>query len=147
MFWLCIVYCIDIGDLGHFATPRQGRLTSTPIKSLTAGFDYECAAACIEQGDGCASFDFDYGSDTCDLHWTIEGKAAELVLSGAYHNFEKLGAGYTAYFSYKGLQLIHGEAYYLNARITNVRGYESYLTSQEIVVDFTCPQPGKNDER
>ena len=27
-----------------------------------------------------------------------------------------------------------------------MRGYESYLTSHEIVVDFTCPEPGKNTE-
>ena len=130
------------GDLAHFAAGRQGRLTSTPIRSPTVKYDHECAKECIDIGDGCASFDFDYGTDTCDLHWTIEGKAAELVLKGAYHNFEKLGAGYTAFFSYEGMKLIQAEAYYLNARITNVRGYESYLTSHEIVVDFTCPEPG-----
>ena len=38
--------------------------------------------------------------------------------------------------------MIHGQSYYLNARITNVHGFESYLVGDEVVVDFTPPTPG-----
>ena len=40
------------------------------------------------------------------------------------------------------MDLVHAQSYYHNARITNVRGFESYIVSDEIVVDFTPPSPG-----
>ena len=43
---------------------------------------------------------------------------------------------------FTGLELIHGQSYYHNARITNVRGFEAYLVGDEVVVDFTPPTPG-----
>ena len=58
---------------------------------------------CLDFGDNCVAFDFDYGSGKCDAHWTIEGMQADLVISGAYMNFEKLGGGQSAYFSYDGV--------------------------------------------
>lgn len=139
-----ILCLFDVGDLSFFAPARRGRLTSTPLKSTTAMHDYDCAKLCRDMGDGCISFDYDYSyeSSKCNLHWTIEGIASELVESGSYHNFEKLGAGYTAYFDFDGLTLLHGVSYYLNARITNIRGFESYISSHEVVVDFTPPLPG-----
>ena len=128
--------------MAYFTPGRPGKLTATPLKSMTFKHEVDCADECLNTGDGCVAFDFDYISQKCDIHWTVEGMHAELVVKDAYHNFEKLGAGHMAYFSYDRLPLIQGQSYYHNARITNVRGFESYLIGHEVVVDFTPPSPG-----
>ena len=91
-----------VDDLKYFAAPRTGRLTSQPLEKTNTKYDYECAKVCLDYGDSCVAFDFDYGEGHCHAHWTIEGMQADLVISGAYMNFEKLGGGQSAYFSFDG---------------------------------------------
>ena len=69
----------------------------------------------------------------------------QLGTTGAFHNFEKLGIGLSAYFSYSNLTLLHSNSYYMNALITNDKGYRYILSSKELVVDFTPPLPGPID--
>ena len=93
------------GDMAYFAAGRVGRLTSSPLTSSTAKYDYDCARTCLDIGDGCVSFDYDYTTQMCHTQWTIEGMQADLVLSSGFYNFEKLGGGHSAYFAYEGMYM------------------------------------------
>ncbi len=84
--------------------------------------DYECAQACLDFGEKCVSFDYEYVTENCDLQSVIEGPGVHLRTSASYRNFERLSAGHSAWFAYDNLPLIHGEVYYINARITNNLG-------------------------
>ena len=130
------------GALGHIAADRTGRLNVDPIMRTAVPLDADCAQKCIDYGNPCVSFDFDYASTQCNLHNVIEGIDAQLVLSDAFHNFERLGQGSSAYFSYHNLSLTHGNSYYLSSLVTNDKGYRTVISSDEIVVDFTPPIPG-----
>ena len=82
--------------------------------------DYDCAKECLDYwGEKCISFDYEYMTENCEIHSVIEGPGVLLRVSDSYHNFERLGPGHTAWFNYDNLPLIHGEVYYINARITN----------------------------
>ena len=65
------------------------------------------------------SFDYEFETENCELHSVIEGPGVFLRVSASYHNFEKLSSGHSAWLSYSGLSLIHGEIYYINIRLTN----------------------------
>ena len=68
------------------------------------------------------SFDYEYQTENCELQSVIEGPGVHLRISGSYRNFERLGSGHSAWFEYDNLPLIHGEVYYINARIVNNMG-------------------------
>ena len=84
--------------------------------------DYDCAEECLGAGEKCVSFDYEYETGNCVLHSVIEGPGIFLRVDNSYHNYERLSAGHSAWFHYDDLPLIHGEVYYINARITNNMG-------------------------
>ncbi|XP_048251916.1 uncharacterized protein LOC124135018 [Haliotis rufescens] len=129
-------------DLKYFSLPNTGSLTAKPLKSLTTGFDYECAKQCISFGQNCVSFDFEYNLQTCDLHSVSEGPSAALRLNGNYKSFERLGVGQNHYKVFKNLNLTHKETYFMNTHVTNELGYESHLSSHGTLIDLTPPSPG-----
>ena len=130
------------GVMSKFASGKVGRLNVEPLNVFISPLDNDCADKCIEAGDPCVSFDYDYSSGTCNIHTVIEGIHAQLVTSGAYNHFERLGQGSSAYFTFDDLHLRHGSSYYFNVLVTNDKGYRSLISSDEIVVDFTPPEPG-----
>ena len=132
----------ESGALRHYTPAVQGRLSTKEYERHSNVIaDSKCAELC-ESSSKCNSFDFDYGTYTCLLHFEIIGITSKLALEGAYHHFEKLRAQQTASFSYENLTLLHGEVYFVNAEVTNVLGFKSYIVSPAIKVDFTPPEPG-----
>ena len=132
----------ESGVLRYYTPAAQGRLSTKEYeKHMSIIADSKCAELC-DSSSKCNSFDFDYGSYTCLLHFEIIGITAKLASEGAYHHFEKLRVQQTASFSYENLTLLHGEAYFISAEVTNVLGFKSYIVSPPIKVDFTPPEPG-----
>ncbi|XP_062598765.1 uncharacterized protein LOC134260192, partial [Saccostrea cucullata] len=127
-------------DVGSFGNGKTGKLTSKPLKSLKATDHTDCAEECINFGEKCISFDYEFHSEICDLHSVIEGPLADVRLSGTYKHFERSDLGSTHSFEHN-LILLHGERYFLNAEITNVLMYKSLLSSKGTIVDFTPPEP------
>lgn len=131
------------GDLKNFANSKSGKLPTSPIKTISSVIkDEDCALACVNYGEQCVAFDYEYKREVCDLHGNIESKDLRLAKSGSYFHFERLGAGHSAWFGFDGLNLIHGQSYYFNAKLENNKGFISMPHSYEIVVDFTTPEPG-----
>ena len=130
------------GNLKMFTVPRLGTLIAPILKQQKALDPEDCATDCLDHGANCVSFDFDGSSQTCVLHDRVEGSNAYLRVSGSYRNFERLGTGYHAPLEYTNLELKHGMLYFVNAKVTNVLGYEAYLFGEGTTIDFTPPEPG-----
>ena len=126
--------------LKYFTIPREGKLTSLFMQRLKVNSDDQCAERCINYGDKCISFDYEFHTETCDLQSVIEGPNAELRVSGTYKNYERLGVGYNAFVAYN-ISLQHGLRYFINAEITNELGYKAFITSKGTLVDYTPPEP------
>ena len=90
--------------------------------------DRDCAQKCLDFGDKCVSFEYEYQTDDCLLQAVIEGPGVHLRLDEAYRNFERLSSGHSAWFYYDNMPLIHGEVYYINVKITNNMGKVTYFT-------------------
>ncbi|XP_067685182.1 uncharacterized protein [Haliotis asinina] len=129
-------------ELKYFSLPKTGSLTAEPLETLKTKFDYECAKQCIDFGQKCVSFDFEYNSQECELHSVGEGPNAALRYNGNYKSFERLGVGQKHYKIFKNLNLTHKETYFMNTHVTNELGYESHLTSHGTLIDLTPPSPG-----
>ncbi|XP_061197209.1 uncharacterized protein LOC133205414 [Saccostrea echinata] len=126
--------------LQYFTVPREGKLTSMFMRRIKVSSADECAENCINYGEKCISFDFEFHTETCDLQSVIEGPNAELRISGTYKNYERLGLGYDAFVSYN-ISLQHGMKYFINAEVTNDLGYKAFITSKGTMVDYTPPEP------
>ncbi|XP_062567667.1 uncharacterized protein LOC134229900 [Saccostrea cucullata] len=126
--------------LQYFTVPREGKLTSMFMRRTKVNSADECAENCLNYGDKCISFDFEFHTETCDLQSVIEGPNAELRISGTYKNYERLGLGYDAFVSYN-ISLQHGVIYFINADVTNDLGYKAFITSRGTMVDYTPPEP------
>jgi hypothetical protein len=131
-----------IGALKHFTIPREGKLVAWILTSQNTPDAETCAKTCISYGSNCVSFDYEYHSETCDLHDVVQGANAYLRISGTYSNFERLGTGYNTPIEYAGLPLTHGSTYFVNTKVRNVLGYDAYLVGEGTMVDFTPPEPG-----
>lgn len=130
------------GVLKTFTVPREGKLVADILKSLKMSSPEGCAQQCLNMGKQCVSFDYEYHSETCDLHDVIEGTNAYLRISGTYSNYERLTTGYHTPTEYTNLPLAHGVTYFVNVKLTNVLGYSAYLIGEGTLVDFTPPEPG-----
>ncbi|XP_071094116.1 uncharacterized protein [Haliotis cracherodii] len=129
-------------ELKYFSLSKTGSLTAEPLKSVKTRFDHECAKQCIDFGQNCVSFDFEYNTQVCDLHSVGEGPSAALRQNGNYKSFERLGVGQKHYKLFKNLNLTHKETYFMNTHVTNELGYESHLSSHGTLLDLTPPSPG-----
>ncbi|WAR20843.1 hypothetical protein MAR_014817 [Mya arenaria] len=130
------------GQLQHFNYPREGKLVAYILQTTKVRTPELCAIACISYGYNCVSFDYEYHSETCDLHDIVEGANAYLRISGTYSNYERLGIGYHVTLEYDNLPLSHGAQYFVNVQVNNVLGYQSFLLGEGTLVDFTPPEPG-----
>ena len=130
------------GNLKKFTVPRLGALIAPILQSQKALTPEDCASICLDHGSNCVSFDFEDTSQTCVLHDRVEGANAYLRVSGSYQNYERLGTGYHAPVEYTDLELKHGTLYFVNAKVTNVLGYEAYLFGEGTTIDLTPPEPG-----
>ncbi|KAK3589126.1 hypothetical protein CHS0354_017092 [Potamilus streckersoni] len=129
-------------DLKYFSNPREGRLSTPPVKVIQIRQVEGCASQCKQYGPKCMSFDFDETSESCNFHDSIEGGQIKLHIDGRYKNYERLDVGYTAYISYNNINIQHGAVYYINAFIKNSLHYVSVLHSGGTMADFTPPEPG-----
>ncbi|OWF46933.1 Delta-like protein 1 [Mizuhopecten yessoensis] len=129
-------------DLKYFSVPRIGKLTALNFKTAKTRTAIECARLCLDHPTKCVSFDYEYHSETCDMHEVVEGPRASLRQSGTYKNYERLGVGHSSYVLYDNLNLCHAIVYYINAKITNTIGYTAYITSLGTTMDFTPPFTG-----
>lgn len=125
---------------GSFGNGKTGKLTAEPLKSLKKIEYNKCAQNCIDFGTICISFDYEFHSETCDLHSVIEGPQAHLRASGTYKHYERMDLGNTHLLEHS-LDLLHGVRYFINAEITNVLMFRSLLSSEGTIVDFTPPEP------
>ncbi|WAR20850.1 CRB-like protein [Mya arenaria] len=130
------------GQLQHFTHPREGKLVAYILQTTKVRTPELCALACISYGYNCVSFDYEYHSETCDLHDIVEGANAYLRISGTYSNYERLGIGYHVTLEYDNLPLSHGAQYFVNVQVNNVLGYQAFLLGEGTLVDFTPPEPG-----
>jgi hypothetical protein len=130
-------------DLEHFALPRLGRLTAPAVATASVISPLKCATFCLSYKVQCVSFDYNYHTDQCIVLQAIEGPSVERQVSGSFHNFERIGVGYTAWFKHTNMTLNHGETYYFNAELTNVLGYTGLMSSRGTLVDFSTPHPGE----
>ena len=130
-------------SLGHFAQPRLGRLITPSVATTTVISPLKCADFCLSYGVQCVSFDYNYHSDECVILQAVEGPLVEKRVSGSFHNFERIGVGYTAWYEHTNMTLTHGEIYYFNAEVTNVLGYSQLMSSKGTLLDFTPPLPGE----
>ena len=132
----------ETSDLKYFGVPKDGKLTSKSFQTMTRDSPLSCAMECLKYRSKCVSFDYEYHSETCDLQDVVQGPRTKLRISGTYKNYERLGIGRTSFFEYNNLNLTHGTMYFMNAEVTNVLGYKSYLTSEGTILDFTPPMTG-----
>lgn len=114
----------------------------------------ECANLCSDDDD-CLSFDHSVSQKRCILHSAIEGphtpnadftnnfETTPIQRSHDFEHFEKLGVGNSTRFDLTGLDLKHGQRFYVNLRLRNKLGYTSYTSSDVVVVDLTPPTPGR----
>jgi hypothetical protein len=123
-----------------FDTGKEGKLVVFPLRSFHAHDHTVCSEECIRFGERCVSYDFEFHTETCDLHSVIQGPKADLRISGTYKHFERLDIGHS-YIIQHDLHLLHGQKYFINAEITNVLKYKSILSSHGTMVDFTPPEP------
>ena len=130
-------------DLEHFALPRLGRLTAPAVATTSAISPLQCATFCLSYNVQCVSFDYNYHTDLCVVLQAIEGPLVKRQVSGSFHNFERIGVGYTAWFKHTNMTLNHGETYYFNAELTNELGYTQLMSSKGTLVDFSPPFPGE----
>lgn len=130
-------------DLEHFAQPRLGRLTAPAVATTTVINPLKCASFCLSYGVQCVSFDYNYHSDQCIVMQAIEGPLVQRRVSGSFHNFERIGVGYTALFEHMNMTLNHGEIYYFNAEVKNRLGYTQLMTSKGTLIDFSPPFSGE----
>ena len=128
-------------ELRFFTNPREGKLTTTPLNTLATESPLECAERCRQYGTKCVSFDYEFHSETCDLHSVLEGPFAELRKQGTYKNYERLDVGFNAVIRHQNISIEHGAMYYINTVVTNTLGYRSVLSSRGTMVDFTPPEP------
>lgn len=129
-------------DLEHFAPPRLGRLTAPAVATTTVVSPLKCATFCLSYGFQCVSFDYSYHTAQCVVMQAIEGQLVERRVSGSFHNFERIGVGYTAWFEHLDMTLNHGQIYYFNAEVKNVLAYTQLMTSKGTLIDFSPPFPG-----
>ena len=129
------------GDLGGFSSPRPGRLTSSPLRSVTSSTAAACATECVKD-QRCLSFSYNQFLRQCEVQAVTDGASAERREDADFQTYERLGKAYTASLRYTNLTLHHGMVYYVNADVTNVLGYHSTLTSGGTMVDFTPPELG-----
>ncbi|KAK7496780.1 hypothetical protein BaRGS_00011989, partial [Batillaria attramentaria] len=129
------------GDLRYFSSPRAGRLTSTPKRSLSAPTASGCASQCLKMST-CVSFSYNKYLYDCELQEFTEGASAERKHDGHFVTYERLGKSFTAILRYENLPLRHGTRYYVNVDVQNWLGYRATLTSEGTMVDFTPPEPG-----
>ena len=131
------------GQLQLFTHPKDGKLVANILNTTSYILGAEqCAASCVSHGYNCISFDYEYHTQTCDLHNVVIGANAYLRISGTYSHYERLGIGYNAAIEYDNLPLEHGAQYFLNVQVNNVLGYQAYLIGEGTLVDFTPPEPG-----
>ena len=130
------------GSLKKFTVPRLGALIAPILEQQASLTPEDCANDCLDHGVNCVSFDFDDTTQLCVLHDRVEGANAYLIVSGSYRNYERLGTGYHAPVEYTNLELKHGTLYFVNAKVTNILGYEAYLFGEGTTIDFTPPEPG-----
>ena len=118
----------------------------------------DSAAACASMcslDERCKSFDHSVRQRRCILHSGIEGPhtpldasypnnfaTTPLQSSRDFLHYEKLGVGNSTLYTFTGLDLRHRRRFYVNMRLRNKLGYESYASSSAIVVDLTPPTPG-----
>ena len=114
----------------------------------------DCGVICSDEED-CQSFDHSISQKRCILHSAIEGPQTQsadftnnfvttpLQRSHDFEHYEKLGVGNSTLFDLTGLDLKHGQRFYVNLRLRNKLGYTSYTSSDVVVVDLTPPTPGR----
>lgn len=131
----------ETGDLKYFSQSRAGRLTSTPFKSVKSPSVHACASECVKQAQ-CISFSYNKHVQDCELHDVSESSTVGRNDNQYYETHERLGKAYTTRLLYENLPLRHGTMYYVNTNVVNVLGYQSTISSQGTMVDFTPPEPG-----
>ncbi|WAQ98196.1 hypothetical protein MAR_022569, partial [Mya arenaria] len=130
------------GQLKYFTYPREGKLVAYILKTTNVRTPELCAQACISYGYNCISFDYEYHSETCDMHDVVEGANVYLRISGTYSNYERLGIGYHVTLEYDNLPLSHGSQYFVNVQVNNVLDYQAFILGEGTLIDFTPPEPG-----
>lgn len=75
-----------------------------------------------------------------------ESPDVERNAEGHYQTYERLGKVYRTVLKYENLSLQHGTKYFINVDTRNILGYQTTLTSQGTMIDFTPPDPGNVGE-
>ncbi|XP_076086791.1 uncharacterized protein LOC143057371 [Mytilus galloprovincialis] len=135
----------NIKVLDIFTGPRIGRLVAPMLQpgiyKPTAG---DCARACADMHSSeCPSFNYDLLLGNCELLTSVEGGQYFLAASSLYRHYQRLGVGNIANFVYTDLNLQDNVLYYFNFHMVNSLGYESYISSEAVMVDLTSPEPGE----
>ncbi|XP_070564497.1 uncharacterized protein [Ptychodera flava] len=137
-------------SMSYFSAAQTGRLNAVPFQTTRESYDYQCAYKCLEYPPSlCLSFNYDYGEDrTCDLLQSIQGHHYSLHQDGLFKHFERLGIGNSLQHHYEDLDLRHNDLYVFNIYAKNLIGYESILSSDGVLADFTPPATGhiENEE-
>ena len=135
---------------------QSGRLIGS-ILATHPGIDdiTTCRALCHAHSD-CQSFDHTQEEATCILHDGIEGPPTDpnarfentfysppLAASSGYYHFERLGFGNSTLLDFSNLTFEHDRAYFINVRLLNSLGYENTISSNQFLVDFYPPVPGR----
>ena len=126
-----------------YKTPDQ-RLGVTPYTTTSGGTIEDCVDQCAKFPVDCFSFNYANVLKTCQILPEIAGTSnIQLQESNEFDYYERRGVGSHKAFSQSNLKLVHNELYFLNVYVTNTLLYESYLSSEGILIDFTPPEPGK----
>ena len=126
-------------DLKHFNFPTDGKLSTPPFEQSQQDNLLLCVAECLKFSIKCVSFDYEYHTESCELHENVVGPLAEIRISGAFEHYERLGVGHTTDLQYTNINLRHAAVYFINVNITNMLGYETFLHSTGTIVDYTTP--------
>lgn len=126
-----------------FTGMRTGRLIGPKAgpdkKTFTEG---DCARYCADfPVTKCLSFNYDFGTGTCEVMEAIENQRYKLSKSKLFEHFEKVG-GMTQQFVYQDLHMKHNSLIFFNFWVKNVLNYENVISSKGILIDLTIPNPG-----
>ena len=130
--------------LSDFLKFPDQRLGVTPFKTAAGVSIDKCIHECGTFPDDCYSFNYAPILKTCQILSEIAGGSdVDLQSSNEFNYYERQGIGSHIVFTEENLQLYHNELYFLNIYVTNTLKYETFLSSEGILVDFTPPEPGK----
>ena len=115
----------------------------------------ECSFNC-EDRSNCLSYDYSESQKRCILHSSIEGpptldsdgfvntyETLPIQASQDYAHYEALGKGHSTLYNITGMELQHGQNFFVNLRLHNKLGYTNVISSTSVMVDLTPPTPGR----